>query len=452
MRQRWVFCRCGLALLALVGLFGLSACAVAVDNEPLAPDLFTLPPGTFVHTATPEPTPTLTETPSPEATTPPPAITLADPVGVEALRELWTWEDISRPASAAVAGDRLAIIMADGRFVWVGTQNGRVESSAVLWNELGLGESSGQIVTDGIMAVAAAVETRLDEESGATSTRTRLVAFNAEAEEMWALPLLDNRQSYHVALTPFSVVIGTGPYGFDDDQLVAYDRLRGDPLWDAAVSGRQINEEGELIDAGPVGFSRLIHDGSRLFALINDPIGAGAAAFDLRNGERLWHFTLEGLTLPGNLVLGDQSLYVLTQQRVLAIDTLDGSIRWESALLGASEAGLAWDQGRLYMALQPGEAQGFRPGMVSLESENGQTVWSELDGFLVDPLAVGREVIWTLARDFDAGEVYLIGLDLRDGGERVRLLIDGEPDGSYQLLSVGQRVYILGEDLSAYGY
>ncbi|MCC6904303.1 MAG: hypothetical protein IT326_00570, partial [Anaerolineae bacterium] len=75
-----------------------------------------------------------------------------------------------------------------------------------------------------------------------------------------------------------------------------------------------------------------------------------------------------------------------------------------------------------------------------------------LVGLLADPITVGTSVVWTVIKDYDGGRVYLSGLEAGSGLEQIRLEIGDDPSVLYQIAARGQRVYLMGESLRAYGY
>lgn len=434
---RWV------AVLALPGLLLAACIALDVTDAP-APMLVTLPASTPKPTPTPgeeTPTPTTaaaTPTPtSPVPPSPPPAT-----AGLGAAELLWEWGEVAPPSALAATRDRLAVIVADGRFVWLDADSGRMESSAFLWSGLLQGDSWGEVYTDGVLAVVAVREMSINPETGLADSRARLVVYDVEANELWALPELGPQHFYSVALTVGSVIVGTWPYNERaKNSLAAYELFTGEQLWEA----------GE----GPTGYRQIVHDGTRLYVLLDDEEGSAVASFDLRTGEELWRWSDPDVVQPDLLLLRERTLYILTADRVVALDSLGGGIEWKIGFNVAPEAGMVVREDLLYLVPAPTEQLGFRPGLIGLHADSGKLAWHSLGGLVVDPLVVSEETLWTVVKDFDSGDVSLSGLEPDTGLERVRIAIGSmaaEPDVLYKLVALGRRVYVLGKSLRAYGY
>ncbi len=424
---------------ALILLLGgvLTACeqALSLSPEP-GPVLVTLP---ALPSQSPAPTVEATDVPpSPVPTQPVPPTPVPQPVGIGATHLLWEWGEVARPSSLAVGGSRLAVIVADGRFAWLNAQNGRLESGAFLWSGLLEGDSWGEVYTDGAVAVVAAREMSINPQTGLADSRARLAVYDAGGNELWSLPELGSQHFYSAALAPGSVLVGKWPHGFADNSLAAYELLTGKRIW-------EINEE-------QTGYQQIVHDGTRMYVLLNDLSGGAIACYDLRTGEELWRWADPATQQPDLIALADDSLYVQTVDRTLALDKITGTVKWIAILQTAPEAGLAVLGGLLYLAPAPAAEVGFSPGVVGLYANTGELAWHSLSGLLADPLTVGGEALWTIVRDYSSGQVWLSGLEPRSGLELVRLPIGNDPQTLYQLVASGRQVYILGNSLLAYGY
>jgi outer membrane protein assembly factor BamB len=332
----------------------------------------------------------------------------------------------------------LAVIVADGRFVWLNAQDGRLEAGAFLWSGLLEGDSWGEVYTDGMVAVVAAREMSISPQTGLADSRARLAVYDAGGNELWSLPELGAQHFYSAALAPGSVLVGKWPHGFDDNSLAAYELLTGQKLWE--ISDEQ------------TGYQQIVHDGTRMYVLLNNLSGGAVVCYDLRTGEELWRWSDPTIQQPDLIVLANDSLYVQTVDRTLALDKIAGTVKWVAILQTAPEAGLAILGGLLYLAPAPAAELGFRPGVVGLRADNGELAWHSLSGLLADPLAVGGEAVWTIVKDYSSGQVWLSGLEPQTGLELIRLPIGNDPQTLYQLVASGRQVYILGNSLLAYGY
>jgi outer membrane protein assembly factor BamB len=155
---------------------------------------------------------------------------------------------------------------------------------------------------------------------------------------------------------------------------------------------------------------------------------------------------------PDRIALGEDSVYVLNVNRLLALDPATGAVQWADDLQAAPEAGLASRDGLVYLAPSPTAEMGFRPGLISLSASRGGLAWHALAGLLADPLALGDEALWTVVKDYDSGQVALSALDPTTGLEQVRIPVSESPEVLYQIVAHGRRVYVLGDSLLAYGY
>jgi hypothetical protein len=433
---------------ALTGLIILACglatgCEQAFATQTPAPILVTLPVSTPRPPASPTPTdvpptPGPSPTPIPTETVPPTPIPRLQ--GIGATRLLWEWDIVARPSALAATATRLAVIIADGRFAWLSAETGRLETNAFLWPRVLEGESWGEVYTDGSVAVVAAGETSIDEETGLVDSRSRLVVYGVEARALWDLPDLTEPQHFYsatLAAGPGLVVVGKWPYGFEDNTLAAYELFTGQQLWST--------------EAGTVGYRQMVHDGTRLFVLLGDEGTSAVTAYDLRTGEELWRWSDEQVERPDRITLGGGSLYVLSATTTLALDPLSGDVQWAVGFSAAPEAGLGTRGDVIYLAPAPTVDLRY-PGVVALQRGGKGVAWHSLSGLLADPLVIGEEALWTVVRSYTGGEVWLSGLDPDTGLEQIRLPLGDDPTALYRLAALGRRVYLLGDTLQAYGY
>ena len=149
----------------------LAGCTELLDpTQPPTPILVTLPASTpQPATPTAEPSPT-SETPielptseANEAVAPTP---IPQASGIGSTKLLWEWREVARPSALAAGGERLAALIADGRFAWLNAGNGRIESSSFVWSGVPQGETWGEVYVDGLgtFALAAIREQRINVE------------------------------------------------------------------------------------------------------------------------------------------------------------------------------------------------------------------------------------------------------------------------------------------------
>jgi outer membrane protein assembly factor BamB len=340
----------------------------------------------------------------------------------------------------AASSSRLAVIVADGRFAWINADSGRIETTAFLWSGILQGESWGEVYVDGLgtIAVAAIREQSINPQTGLADSRARLAAYDSEGNERWSLPELGPQHFYSAALSSISVAVGKWPQGFEDNTLAAYELYTGEKLWE--------------IGDPDSGYEQIVHDGNRLYVLLDNDTGGAVAALDLRTGEELWRWSDPQMPYPDRVALGEGSVYVLNVNRLLALDPASGAVQWAADLQAAPEAGFAARGGLVYLVPSPAAEMGFRPGLISLYANGGGLAWHALAGLLADPLALGDEALWTVVKDYDSGRVALSGLDPATGLEQVRMAVSDNPEVLYQIVASGRRVYVLGDSLLAYGY
>ncbi len=419
----------------------LAACDMTIPTQEANPLLVTLPVAT---PALLTPTQAASPTPLPATSTPTavPIVAPTPPVqGVAATRLLWQWGEVAQPTALAATGNRLAVLVSDGRFVWLDASSGRVEASAFLWQGILEGETLGEVYTDGQVAVVASREISPDPSTGLAGSRARLIVFGPQAQELWSLPEIADQRFYSAALSTGAAIVGMWPHGFEDNTLAAYELMTGRRLWEV----RPAEDE-------RFGYAQILHTGTRLYVLLDGPQGGGVACHDLRTGDLLWQWSdMEG-GRSDRIVLDRNSLFALGVAGVVALDPITGAVGWEVSFNADPEAGAVAADGLVVLAPAPTVELGFRPGLIGLEALSGQLAWHSLNGLLANPLAIGDGIAWTIVKDFDAGVVSLSGLELSTGLEQVRVAVNSRPDLLYQLVAHSRRVYVLSDVLQAYGY
>lgn len=441
-------------ILPALMLLSFSACSSVLATTDPNPILITLPaqtPSTIEITETPtlsESTPELVVTP--ELATP----TLAESIpptpvpssqGVGSTRLIWEWSETARPGALAASSSRLAMIMADGRFAWLNTNTGQVESSIFLWTGVLQGESWGEVYVDGLGTIAAAAirEQHINPQTNRAESRARFAMFDAQASEMWSLPELGTQHFYSAALTSISVVVGKWPQGYADNTLTSYDLYTGQKNWE--VGGLGSNDE-------QAGYQQILHDGNRLYVVVNGLEQGYVISYDLISGDEIWRWSSPEMPRPSLISLGTSGLYVMSVGRMVSLDPLNGEPKWFYDIRSAPEAGLVIQQDFVYLAPAPAGDFGFRPGVIAMHTDDRGLAWHSLVGLLADPLTADGEAIWTIVKDFDSGNVWLSGLDLVTGLEEIRIPISTTPDVLYRLVAFNRRIYVLGETLLSFGY
>jgi outer membrane protein assembly factor BamB len=173
--------------------------------------------------------------------------------------------------------------------------------------------------------------------------------------------------------------------GCEAHRLIALDALTGAILWSAELAGPE------------TGFSPAI-DGDAVF--VTDTAGA-VARLDLRTGAERWRIALEPTRNP---VAVDGRLYVgTTEGRYVALDSADGSVRWQWQPPAGIEAvnGTVVD-GVAYL--------NTNDGLLAVSIESGEELWRfrTVTGRVATP-AIGERLIAVSALGSDPrGEVYAI--------------------------------------------
>ena len=368
-----------------------------------------------------------------------PSITpIPGPQDIANTRMLWEWEETAPPSALAAAGDRLAVIVADGRFQWLDAASAQPLGGDFLWPDGIRGESWGQVYADNEIAVLAAVETWVSGDTGFPETRSQVIVFDSAGQVLWRLPELSTQHLYSAALAADRVFAGTH-HGGGSNVLGAYDRLTGAPLWETGGDS--------------TGFEVIVHDGARVYALLNEGSeGGGVAAYDAQSGGLLWTQSDPAVRLSDDLLIAGNRLFVLTQPAAVALDPADGRILWSTQVALAPEAGMAAQADRLYIVPAPTVELDYRPGVIGVNAGDGALAWHALLGSVADPVAASGMALWAIVKDYEAGRVELAGLDAVSGLEYARLPVSEHPERIYHLVASGRTVYVLGDSLLAFGY
>jgi outer membrane protein assembly factor BamB len=418
----------------------LAGCAAPPTANPV---LVTLPAAPQ-PTETPSPTstvttapPTPTAAPSPTAPAPAAAITPTTPGGGE-FGSIWQAPGTLRPVAAAASRDGVAVLGADGRFLWLAAATGEVTASTRFWPGAA-GDTLGEVHTDGRLAAVAGVQREVPPGGGRVRTRARLAVYDASADELWSLPQLSTGHTYSALLLPGAVVAGVWPRGGRGVPLAAYDAITGQETWRATIA------------QGAAGVQPLLADESTLYALIDTAQGRGAASYDAATGEERWRWLPGDAAAPEALALDGGVLFALGHGRLWALDAATGEPRGSKQVASAPGAGLAAGAGNVVLVPAAGPEMGFRPGVLGLEVASGEVIWRAFEGQVVDALRAGEGAVWAVGRDFDTGQVALAALDLASGEAHTTAAVSTDAAAGYRLAVHGERVYVLGERLWAFG-
>jgi outer membrane protein assembly factor BamB len=439
--------------LVITAVLLLAACDELAAPTDAPPILVTLAaqtpvPTSTAATATPEVTiaPTLDLPPTLTQSVPPSPVVEAG--NISSTRKLWEWTETAHPTAAAASGARLGVVISDGRFAWVNTDSGKLEASSYLWKGLIQGETWGSVFVDGLgtLAVVQANEQSVDSQTGYPEFRSRISVLDAQANELWSLPELTSQRFYSTGLTSVSVIVGTYPGSLGDNTLSAYELYTGNRIWE--VGGEDTPDE-------TFGYEQILQDGNRLYVLMisQEKEESAVAAFDLRTGDELWRWSDPELKHPDLIALDTVNLYVLSVDRMTAVDPVNGQGRWTVTSLQADPtAGIAARQGYIYLAPAPSAEVGFYPGIISLKADGSGLAWHSMSGVLANPVSADEEAVWLIAKHYESGNVWLSALDPLTGLEKLRLTVSSALDVNYQIIPFSRRIYVLGNSLLAFGY
>lgn len=427
-----------LLVLLLAGCAAPPTANPVLVTLPAAPQPTETPPPTSTVTTAP---PTPTAAPSPTASAPAAAITPTTPGGGE-FGSIWQAPGTLRPVAAAASRDGVAVLGADGRFLWLAAATGEVTASTRFWPGAA-GDTLGEVHTDGRLAAVAGVQREAPPEGGRVRTRARLAVYDASADELWSLPELSTGHTYSALLLPGAVVAGVWPRGGRGVPLAAYDTITGQETWRATI-------------AQEAGVQPLLADESTLYALIDTAQGRGAASYDAATGEERWRWLPGDDAAPEALALDGGVLFALSSGplssgRLWALDAATGEPRGSKQVASAPGAGLAVGEGNVVLVPAAGPEMGFRPGVLGLEVASGEVIWRAFEGQVVDALRAGEDAVWAVARDFDMGRVTLSALNASSGDAQITAAVSTDAAAGYRLAVHGERVYVLGERLWAFG-
>jgi outer membrane protein assembly factor BamB len=279
----------------------------------------------------------------------------------------------------------------------------------------------------------------LDPQTGEAASRAQLTVYDAGANSLWSLPELPSGRFYAAALLRDQVIAGLWPSGFWDNYLAAYDLFTGEQIW--------------RITAGRSGFQQIAHQGDQIIVLLDDEQNNAIVSYDALTGGEQWRWSdPEKVLRPERILLGANQVFLISADGLVALDAQTGSRNWQTLFSIAPQAGVALFGGTLVLTPAPTVDLGFRPGVVGIDALTGTLAWHSLIGLVVDPLAADGETLWVIARDYDEGLVVLSGLEMLSGLERVRINIEESPDTLLRLTADESRVFVMGEQLRAYGY
>jgi outer membrane protein assembly factor BamB len=366
---------------------------------------------------------------------PPPPTAGPGETGLPSTRLEWEWQEDARPSALAADGDRLGVIVSDGRFLWLDAETGLATGGGFLWPDDIRGETWGSVTIASDMAIVKAAETFQSELGDFPETRSRVVAFDAEGDELWTLPELGDKHLYSATIGQGKALIGTHR-GFTNNSLSAYDLDSGEIEW--------------RYEAEDYGFEKLVANEQHVYGVLLGAESGGIAAYDLDTGALIWAEHDPAVNLVDDLLLEGERLYVLTQPAAIALRLRDGQIDWSVEMGLAPEAGMVARETFLYVVPAPTAGMSNRPGLLGVNAEDGEIAWHALAGLVADPLAASGEALWAIVKDPDEGVVSLSVLEAASGLERARLTLGHDLEVNYRLVADGDTVYVLGESLRAY--
>lgn len=192
-----------------------------------------------------------------------------------------------------------------------------------------------------------------------------LYALEAQTgDERWRAPVGDGGGGYQLITDDIVIVAGEkGP-------LQARELQTG-----AAVWAHELGEERALFPVHGVGSGRVLYTEHRLtrddrgIETTSDP---ELVAVDVATGEPRWRRALDLLDDVPEVVVGDPSLYVHDGRDVVAVDALDGHIRWEWDLRPVSARVVYPVHGLLVVGTVDDEGAGE---LVAVDVLDGSDVW-----------------------------------------------------------------------------
>ncbi|HIJ38221.1 MAG TPA: PQQ-binding-like beta-propeller repeat protein [Rhodospirillaceae bacterium] len=150
--------------------------------------------------------------------------------------------------------------------------------------------------------------------------------------------------------------------------------------------------------------------GGKIFALDSESV---LAAFDLKDGDRLWRVDLAPLdadagSFGGGVAYDEGRLYVTTGfGQILAVDPAEGRILWRQSLLSPARGAPTVRAGRLFLVTVDNEA-------LALSAEDGHQLWhhagiSEMAALLgsVSPAVDGNTVLVP----YTSGELFALRME-----------------------------------------
>lgn len=448
-------------------LFGLVACQQVVPTDEPGPVLVTLPVGTSVPTETATPVDLPAPTSTPTATlVPQPNVPTSTPVvqRVESTRLVWTLDGVARPAALASAGNQLAVLLSDGRILWVNSETGQIESTSLVWSGLLEAGTVGELYTDGLSTLVIASQETPTAADAPVPSRTRLVVFDAGGSEQWFFEDTNGAHRYSAVLLAGTVIVGQWSPDGRDNRLLAFDLRTGTEVWSAAVPTPTPTPSPEPTlrptpaptpppPAEIAGYRAVRLAGNTLYALIDTVDGSGVAAYDPFTGVEKWRWLDAPIRTPfEQLAVSEDGLVAGASDRLAFLDALTGQPQWQISLPLDPEAGVSIVSGIVSAAPTPTADFDFRPGIIGLHAADGERAWHVLSGLLAASLGGGDDAIWAIVKEFDQGQVFLVALDPASGAEIVRLTVGDHPEAAYRLVAQGRRLYVLGPELKVFGY
>jgi outer membrane protein assembly factor BamB len=442
---RWVLV---LPVILLTACLDVTVTQVQPSPNVVAPPTVTQAANIF-PTVTPSPTTALS--PSPPAATQPP--TQASSRLPQDVSLLWQNAAVTNPIAIGGVIERLGVLTADGEFMWLDGRTGEVVRRTTLWADPAPNATTGDMLVEGSLAIITLRERTTDPDTGLTTQRAKLVVLDGDATVVWELDELTDGRYYTVSISSGTLLIGTAPRGFDDNDIGGYELFTGGRLWrtDDTNLIAPTSEATPTPNPQPVtGYTQIKTAGGLAFALLDNGTGGGLMAFSPNNGDVLWVRQNRSDAPLRRFAIQNLRLYALSEQSILVLDGETGDILLRSAFPPDVQAGIA--PFAVVAAVAPAPTATLtRPGIIGFDG-SGDIRWHSVIGLRAQSLAAGQDVVWAVLTDFDEGVVALSLLNAADGLELRRIRISENVDAAYEVHVEGRRVYVLGDVLYAFGY
>ncbi len=342
----------------------------------------------------------------------------------DSLTLLWEWGVLGdSPVALAAVGGRLFVLSDGGSFCVLDAATGAEQVCRAIWpDEKPLSTTDGKIALTGDTVIIGAEERFTEAGMAVESTRGLLAAFSSAGQSLWSWPVTMDVFGYMPVVAGNTVAVA--PTVGSNPAMIALDPANGQELW--RVPGYDRPHAG---------------DGTTFYA---DTI----AAFRADTGERLWEQKREDDPVL-HLAYAGGRLFASAFDSIAALDAAGGRELWRTDW-DAYPAEIAVAQGLVFAAPSAASSERSGDALVALDAADGRTRWTALPAaqWSVVNLVAAADAVVAIARDRDWAE-YLLILNATDGRVQQQVAL-GEAKAR-DLAVDGDRVYILGETLRAYG-